>query len=124
MTRTSEVAQFPCLPLWTDAWVADTHHLSPAARGAYLDLLVLMWRTPHCRVPNDNGWLQQHLHMSKDEVRDVLRPVIEEFCSCDGNYVTQKRLQKEFVKTYEYKKRMSDLGKRRKNKQNGGNSSC
>ena len=50
------MAQFPGLLLWTDAWVADTKHLSRLERGTYLDLLVLMWRTPGCRVPNDDEW--------------------------------------------------------------------
>jgi uncharacterized protein YdaU (DUF1376 family) len=106
------MAQFPCLPLWTDAWVADTKHLSIAARGVYMDLLVLMWRTPHCRVPDDNGWLMAHLGITKDEVREFLRPVISEFCRCDGNWIIQTRLQKEFVRAFERQKRMSDLRKR------------
>lgn len=99
--------------LRTDAWVADTCHLSIAARGAYMDLLVLMWRSPGCRVPNDNGWLQQHLHMTKDDIRNLLRPVIEEFCRCDGNYVCQKRLLKEYDLAQNRRHRASVRAKRR-----------
>jgi uncharacterized protein YdaU (DUF1376 family) len=90
------VAKFPALPLWTDSWVADTHHLTRAARGTYHDLLVLMWRTPGCRVPNDDDWLSARLHMTLTEIRTELRPLVLEFCQTDGNWLWQKRLRKEF----------------------------
>jgi uncharacterized protein YdaU (DUF1376 family) len=115
------MAQFPCLPLWTDAWVADTHHLTRSARGTYLDLLVLMWRTPCCRVPNDNAWLAKHLHMTLGEVEAELRPIIVEFCQTDGNWLMQRRLRKELARSSSYKVRMTDLRKRRKNKGNSTN---
>ena len=109
------MAQFPCLPLWTDAWVADTRHLrgpiGRQKRGAYMDLLVEMWRTPGCRVPNDNGWLMDHLGADKDELREVIRPVIEEFCRIEGNFIVQPRLQKEFVRTFKRQERMSKMRK-------------
>lgn len=111
------MAQFPCLPLWTDAWVADTHHLTgPIGRQKrclYLDLLVVMWRTPYCRVPDDNGWLMDRLHVTKDEVRELLRPVIEEFCDIEGNFIVQHRLQKEFVHRARWSKQQGELAKRR-----------
>lgn len=89
------MADFPALPLWTDAWVADTKHLSRVERGTYLDLLVLIWRSPGCRVPNDNVWLGKHLAMTVKEVVGELRQIITEFCQSDGNWITQKRLTKE-----------------------------
>jgi uncharacterized protein YdaU (DUF1376 family) len=113
------VAQFPCLPLWTDAWVADTRHLrgpiGRQKRGAYMDLLVEMWRTPGCKVPNDNGWLQDHLGADKDELREIIRPVVEEFCTIEGNWIVQRRLQKEFLRVHQQSERLSSLRKRRKN---------
>jgi uncharacterized protein YdaU (DUF1376 family) len=90
------MAQFPSLMLWTDAWIADTRHLTRSERGTYLDLLILMWRTPGCRVPNDNDWLAKRLKMSEAEIVAELRPIIVEFCQTDGNWIFQKRLQKEF----------------------------
>lgn len=115
------MAQFPCLPLWTDAWVADTWHLSEAKLGAYIKLLVLMWRTPYCRVPNDNGWLQEHLGTDKDRLRELYRPVIEEFCSVEGNFIVQHRLQREFASRFQFAQRMSAMRKRAKNNQKGIN---
>lgn len=106
------MAQFPCLPLWTDAWVADTHHLTWEQRGIYMDLLVLMWRTPGCHVPDDNGWLQQHLRCDKDALRDKVRPIINEFCHIEGNRISQKRLQQEFLTRFQFRERMSKARKR------------
>lgn len=91
------MAAFPYLPLFTDAWVADTHHLSRLARGTYHDLLVLIWRSPGCRVPNDPAWLGPRLGMTPVEIEFELRPIILEFCQSDGNWLTQKRLTKEFT---------------------------
>jgi len=111
------MAQFPCLPLWTDAWVADTAHLSIAEEGAYFRLMHTMWRTPGCRVPNDNGWLMRHLRLTKDEVRDILQPVIAEFCQVEDNFIVQKRLKKEFVHSFEKRGMQRELAKRRWRKQ-------
>ena len=86
------MAKFPALPLWTDAWVADTHHLRVCERGLYIDLLILMWRSPKCRVPNDEIWLAKHLGVPAKD----FKPLIKEFCQCDGNHITQKRLLREF----------------------------
>jgi uncharacterized protein YdaU (DUF1376 family) len=101
------MAQFPGLMLWTDAWVADTHHLSRDVRGAYMDLIIKMWRTPGCRVPNDDAWLARHMLMTAEEVVQVLRPIIKEFCQTDGNWIFQKRLQKEFLRSFELSARQA-----------------
>lgn len=90
------MAKFRALMLWTDAWIADTKHLSRCERGTYHDLLVLMWRSPGCTVPNDDKWLAKHLGMTIVEVESELRPLIAEFCQTDGNRIWQKRLKKEF----------------------------
>lgn len=93
-----DMARFPALMLWTDAWIADTHHLTYEQSGIYLALIVLMWRTPKCRVPNDDKWLAKHLHMTSTEVANDLKPLIKEFCQSDGFWITQKRLTREFLR--------------------------
>ena len=99
------MAQFPGLMLWTDAWVADTCHLrGPIGRQKrclYIDLLIKMWRTPGCRVPNNDAWLAEHLFLTLEEVAELLRPIIKEFCQTDGHWIFQKRLQKEFVRAFQ-----------------------
>jgi uncharacterized protein YdaU (DUF1376 family) len=111
------MAQFPGLTLWTDALVADTDHLSDAEFGLYMRILIKMWRTPGCRLPNDDHWIQRHFRSTPD----VVRAVFNEFCQTDGNWITQKRLQTEFRRSFEYRGRMSVLRKRKKSKGNDAN---
>lgn len=86
----------PFMPWYVGDYLADCGHLSDADHGRYLMLLAYMWRSPECRLPNDNEWLAKKFRRSVDEVVRELRPVIEEFCDCDGNFITQKRLRKEW----------------------------
>jgi uncharacterized protein YdaU (DUF1376 family) len=109
------MAEFPCFPLWTDAWIADTSHLTCEQEGLYLRLCYTMWRTSGCRVPNDHAWLIQHLRLRSSEA-DQLEPIIREYCTSDGNWLIQKRAKREFVLAFERKGRLSALHKRRKNK--------
>ncbi len=90
------MAKFPALPLWTDAYLADTMHLDDEEHGLYLRLLMLMWRSPLCRVPNDDEWLARALPPQPIAVQQKLRPLVAEFCQLDGNWITQKRLRKEW----------------------------
>src|SRR5262245_66025762 len=112
------MAQFPCLPLWTDAWKADTDHLTRAERGLYLDLLILMWRTPGCKVPADQTWIARHLRLTAEETATLIM-LIKEFCTTDGNFITQKRLTREFRERWQFKGRMTAARKAHKNKKNG-----
>jgi hypothetical protein len=51
------LAEFPALPLFTDAYLGDTTHLSTFEHGAYLLLLIVSWRTPGCCVADDDALL-------------------------------------------------------------------
>ena len=110
------MAEFSSLPLFTDAWLADTSHLSRAERGLYMDLLVLIWRSPECRVPNDLDWVGRRLRCSPEE-QTMLQTIVSEFCSSTGNWLTQKRLRKEFEYVRETKRKQSDRAKSRWNKE-------
>jgi len=107
------MAKYPGLMLWTDAWIADTHHLTVELRGAYMDLLVLMWRTPGCRVPNDNHWLAHHLGYTVDQITNLVRPIITEFgmLVTGGDFVTQKRLQREFAVAHGRKEKAAEAAR-------------
>lgn len=107
------MAEFPALPLFTDAIIADCAHLSDAEFGLYLRILMLMWRSPDCRIPNDEAWIARKLQ------RDyaMALPLLNEFCQTDGNWLTQKRLLKEFAYVRKTSKRQSDAAKSRWNKE-------
>lgn len=48
------MAEFPSLPLFTDAYIADTQHLTNEEHGVYLRLLMFAWRSPNCALPADD----------------------------------------------------------------------
>src|SRR5437588_12813425 len=54
------MAEFPALPLWTDAYLGDTRHLSQSEHGAYLLLLITASRTPDCSLPDDDRLLARY----------------------------------------------------------------
>jgi len=85
------MAKFPALPLWTDALIGDTFHLTPAQFGAYLRLLIVEWRTPDCSLPNDDIFLGRSVGDPKNWHR--LKPVVMPYFTLgdDGRY-RQKRL--------------------------------
>jgi uncharacterized protein YdaU (DUF1376 family) len=86
------VAEFPALPLWTDAYLADCQHLTRTEHGTYLLILLHMWRAPEGKIPNDNAWLAKRLRCTLEEIANEVRPLIVEFCQTDGNWIWQKRL--------------------------------
>ncbi len=90
------MAEFPALPLWTDAYLADTRHLSTVEHGAYLLLLMEAWRRPHCDLPDDDKILARLAGLSPDEWT-AIAPVVMELWDRDGRRKTwtQKRLKKE-----------------------------
>jgi len=51
------MAEFPALPIFTDAYLGDTRHLTAAQHGAYLLLLMTAWRTTECALPDDDRQL-------------------------------------------------------------------
>jgi len=94
------MAEFPAMPIWTDAFLADCGHLDDAERGRYFLLMMLMWRAPGQRLPNDDVWLARRFTRPVEAFRQEVKPIIDEFCQSDGNWITQKRLLREwnFVK--------------------------
>ncbi len=57
------MAEFPALPLFTDAFIADTAHLTAQQTGAYLMLLMVAWRTHDCCLPDDDKLLARYARM-------------------------------------------------------------
>src|SRR5579872_836882 len=111
------MADFAALPLFTDAYLADTAHLTDAEHGCYLRILMLMWRSPGCRLPDDDKWLSRKLSKSCEDIISHVRPLMREFCESDGNWVTQKRLQKEWLYVQRAVKQRTDSAKSRLSKE-------
>jgi uncharacterized protein YdaU (DUF1376 family) len=97
------MANFPAMPLFTDAYLGDTRHLTTLQHGAYLLMLMVAWRSTDCALPNDDVYLSRITGMDRrtwnanketllafwrlnDEQKWVQARLKDEY-----NYVEQKR---------------------------------
>ncbi len=110
------MAEFPAMPVFTDAYLADCSHLTDAEHGRYFLLMMELWRAPNSRIPNDDAWLARKFNRSPARVKKELRPIIEEFCKNSGNWITQKRVKKEKTFLRNRQKQQSERAKSRWNK--------
>lgn len=90
------MADFPALPLFTDAYLADTRHLSTEEHGAYLLLLFEAWRRPECCLPDNDALLARLAGLSAERWAQIKTTVMA-LWERDGRKKTwsQKRLLKE-----------------------------
>lgn len=88
------MAEFPALPLWTDALLGDTYQLTPAEFGAYMRLLIVAWRRPDCNLPNDPAFLARSVGDPKGWHR-LSRVVLPYFTMGSDGFLRQKRLTDE-----------------------------
>lgn len=84
----------PAIPLFGDAYLADTRHLSLEEHGAYLQLLMIAWRIDGCCLPDDDTRLARMLGVPAAKWRK-LKPVVMAFWELDGDQWKQRRLTKE-----------------------------
>lgn len=98
----------PAMPVFPDAYLADTTHLTTEEHGAYLLLLMAMWRRNGV-VPNDDKDLARIVGLDISRWRKTKRRLLS-LLTVEGEYLTQKRLLKEWQYVQE---------KRNKNAANG-----
>lgn len=88
------MAEFPAMPLWTDALIADTVHLTPAEFGAYLLLLIAEWRAADCALDDDDVKLGRIVRDPKNW-RRLRAAVMPFFTKREDGKLIQKRLVRE-----------------------------
>jgi len=89
--------------------LADCGYMSDEKFGAYHKLLYLIWRSPNCKVPNDDEWLAERLNRPVASIKTLYRQFVtvdaqdsaEIFCRVDGNWIYHKRLlrEREFLRS-------------------------
>ncbi len=91
------MSKAPSMPLFTDAYLGDTMHLSMEEHGAYLKLLIIHWRLLPKHPPDDDRRLARMLGVSVARWRKI-KPVIcdEVLYRIEAGELRQKRLEKEF----------------------------
>lgn len=84
----------PAIPLFGDAYLADTRHLSLEEHGAYLQLIMIAWRIKGCCLPDDDARLARMLGVTGARWRK-LKPVVMAFWTLENGVWKQARLSKE-----------------------------
>jgi uncharacterized protein YdaU (DUF1376 family) len=90
------MTDIPAMMLWTDKYLGDTTHLTTVEHGAYLLILMAMWRAGG-RLPNDEIRLARTARVSIDRWRKM-EASVGAFLMVENGHVTQKRLKREFEK--------------------------
>lgn len=96
------------MPVFPDAYLADTTHLTTEEHGAYFLLLMAMWRR-NGAVPNDDKDIARIVGLDIKAWRKMRKRLMP-FLMIEGEELTQKRLKKEWEYVSE---------KRNKNAANG-----
>jgi uncharacterized protein YdaU (DUF1376 family) len=90
------MAKFPALPLWTDAYLADLHpKLTLEEHGCMILLMQFAWRSPGCKLQDNNKSISRMLGVTKKRWVDRLRPTILTLWESKNGFLFQKRLSKE-----------------------------
>jgi uncharacterized protein YdaU (DUF1376 family) len=114
------MAEFPALPLWTDAYLADTADLNEREHGCYLILLMIAWRRPDCALPNDMKWMHRCLnaycggHLHGNRFNRLIPKLLNRFFELGSDEKWhQKRLEKEMNFLRKKDEYMRDLALKR-----------
>jgi len=103
------MSQAPFWPVATDAFIADTTHLTAEQTGAYLMLLMCLWRNNGNPLPLNHKKLCRMARVSSNRWPKIWDE-IEEFFDGDECTVSQKRLRKDWVTVQEKIKRNRQSG--------------
>lgn len=90
------MSEQPFMQLYVADYLADTLDLSTVEHGAYLLILMTMWRHD-ARLPNDMAKLARIARMSPAKFKPVWAE-ISRFFEVDGDSITNHRLSKEHEK--------------------------
>lgn len=109
------MSKAPSMPMYWDAYLADTTHLTTEEHGAYLLLLAAMWRRNGVLPDNDrdNARILGLTPSKWRKIKARLSETVSGF-KADGNTVTQEKLQKTWKNTQE------KINKNRENGAKGG----
>lgn len=104
------MAEFPALPLWTDAFLSDTMHLDATETGAYLLLLMTAWRRPNNDLPDDDVQLRRFARCTPAQWLRI-KPRVMAFWTLHESGYHQKKLDlvRNRIRNLQVKKRNAAL---------------
>ncbi|MEO0699613.1 MAG: DUF1376 domain-containing protein, partial [Pseudomonadota bacterium] len=82
------------MPLFGDAYLADTTHLTTEEHGAYFLLLLAAWRQDTCDLPADDKKLARIAGLTPRRWK-AMKPTIMEFWQVENGRMYQPRQRKE-----------------------------
>lgn len=100
----------PYMPLYVGDYLADTTHLDGVESGAYLHLLMAMWRAGG-KLPAIDDKLAKLTKLTPKQWAAV-KPAVLEFFTRRGASISHGRLSKELAKYHDKSVRLSEAGKR------------
>jgi uncharacterized protein YdaU (DUF1376 family) len=107
------MAEFPHMPLATDAYLGDTQHLSTIEHGAYLLLLMAMWRAGG-QLPNDAGRLARIAKVGPQQWNRIAATLMRFMTIVEnGAAITQGRLVDEMTAARERSKTAAENARSR-----------
>jgi uncharacterized protein YdaU (DUF1376 family) len=95
------MAQAPIMPVFTDALVGDTTHLSTEQFGAYVLILLATWRNNGQALPDDDQRMARICRMGTKKWRFRVRQNLVQFFTINDGFWHQHRLEQEFEKVTE-----------------------
>ena len=90
------MAEAPIWPVATDAFIADTTHLDAEQTGAYMMLLMSLWRSPDAKLPLDDKKLCRMARVSQRRWPAVWGVIADFFTIKDG-FIAQNRVTSDRV---------------------------
>jgi uncharacterized protein YdaU (DUF1376 family) len=100
----------PYMPLYVGDYLADTTHLDGIESGAYLHLLMAMWRAGG-KLPATDDKLAKLTKLTPKQWA-LVKPAVMEFFTRRGASISHGRLSKELAKYHDKSVRLSEAGKR------------
>lgn len=100
----------PFMQLYVADYLGDTQHLSCEQHGAYILLLMTMWRAGGS-LPNDDTKLARIVRLSPSKWARIADD-IKAFFDVSNNALTQKRLAEELEKAIKKSEKRSEAGSR------------
>jgi uncharacterized protein YdaU (DUF1376 family) len=105
------MAELPILPLKTDALLADTSHMSASEFGAYVRILLVMWRHGG-KLPDDDEELARIAGVPPSRWRQMAQKVRRPLTSA-GGVLSQKRLTDTWLRVQEKRRKRADAANTR-----------
>lgn len=107
---------FPYMKFYQNEYLADTTHLTTIEHGAYMLLLMVMWRNGGS-LPNDDAKLARYAKLTAGQWARIRQTILEFFEERDG-HIFQGRLTEELEAVRQLSQRQSQNAKAKALKNN------